>query len=488
MEAIRRGAIASIFFQSKIFFFARMSGFVQVSSSVSHPCGVARTSNDLVSVLLRMKALEQHDHASRLWKVVMMVDVSMSMYHDLPRLKSSLLAALQRVPDGSLVAIYTFARSVLPLFPTSMHEYVAVTPETRERLRTAVGSITCRPGTNLEAAFRCLGGSPDTFYNCFGVCFTDGQPIDGERDPTKLAELLDPSRTVHMIAYKSGSDCWVAKAFGERSVNNIIEYCTDANTINQSIERVFPDATKLTITDITVDVAVPEGVTPVHRPISIPDTVEGTTRSLLFDFRADSVLEDVESHTLAFTVKLFGGEMQVDEKVVIQRVPRSVAVPVPAEIRAERVRQATNAALSRVQNELRVDNMVDALSAARSASLEVGSLEAELTVDDDVGYRSMIVEMSQQCQAIESAISSAHEGTTIQKIVYEETVEDDENPPVADKADEEGDENVPTYRSLDGGGQKRKVRAVERQVVERTPLPGDFLHRLVAIQNGIIRA
>lgn len=95
--------------------------------------------------------------------------------------------------------------------------------------------------------------------------------------------------------------------------------------------------------------------------------------------------------------------------------------------------------------------------------------------------------MSQQCQAIESAISSAHEGTTIQEIVYEETVEDDENPSAADKADEEGDEDQPVFRSLNGG-HKRKVRAVERQVVERTPLPGDFLHRLVAIQNGIIRA
>jgi hypothetical protein len=435
-----------------------------------------------------MKALEQEDHTSRPWKVIMMVDVSMSMYRDLARLKSSLLAAILRIPDGSLVSIYTFACDVVRLFPTSMdaQEYVQVTQETRERLRAAIGSIQCRAGTNLEAAFRCLSGTPDPFYNCFGVCFTDGQPMHGERDPKKLAELLDPFRTVHMIAYKAGSDCWVAKAFGERSVNNIIEYCTNASDMQVSVERVFPDATKLTLTDIAIDVTLPDDITLVHRPVSIPDTVEGTTRSLLFDFRVYPVSEDIDWQALSFSVSLFDGEMRVDEHVAIQRVPCSVAVPVPAEIRAERVRQSTNGALTRVQNGIRVDNMLDALSAARGASMQVRLLEEDLTLEDDVGYRSMVVEMSQQCQAIEAAISSAHEGTTTQQIMYIEEAVEEEEPQVAGEV-ADGEESQPVYRSLDGG-RNRKVRVVERQVVERTPLPNDFLHQLVAIQNGMLRA
>ena len=469
-----------------------MSSFVQLSSVTSHPCGVARMSDEQVSVLLRMKALEQQNHASRLWKVVMMVDVSMSMYHDLARMKSSLSAAIDRIPNGSLIALYTFARDCVRLLPIPADdaEYLQVTQETKERLRAAVGSITCRAGTNMEAAFRLMCGPPDSFYNCFGVCFTDGQPMHGERDPKKLAELLDPSRTVHMIAYKSGSDCWVAKAFGERSVNNIIEYCTDASHMQLSIDRVFPDATKLMLTDIVVDVTLPHGVTLVQRPIGIPDTVEGTTRSLLFDIRVGPVSDDVEGQSVCFTVSLFDGEMQVVEKVVIQRVPRTVAVSVPAEIRAERVRQSTDRVLNRVQNEIRNSNMVEALSAARSASAEVLSLEADLAAEDDNDneWHSMIVQMSRQCQAIESAISSAHEGRLIRQTVHvhQEEEEEKEEP---DQAEEADGWEVPVYRALHiDNGHTQSMRAEEREMIQHTPLPDDFLHQLVAIQNGMIRA
>ena len=345
-----------------------MSSLVDVRTVWSHPRGaIAREGVD-VTALLEVRVPAQHDTPShaQAWRVKFVVDLSFSMRADLARLVESLAQAVDRVPDGSILAIDTFADDLLVLVPPTRVDATA-----RQAAKRAIRGCRCRGGTNLELAFRALqafASEPcDAGLHPFGVCFTDGQPMAGERDPVRLAALLSPSATFHMVAYKAASDCWVAKAFGERSVNNVVAYCVDAPSMLASIDRVLPDATKLTITGIALAVAPDAGVTVVGAPTAIPDLVEGAAVNVLVDLRLEAAALGAQTVGTA-TLSLYQGEVSEVVPLRLERVERAVAVPVPSELRAERLRVRAGAALGVVQREVAAQRLDVALEHVREVA------------------------------------------------------------------------------------------------------------------------
>ena len=198
-----------------------MPSYLSIETLLSCPDGLP-TAEASASFLVNLDAIPPalSDFKScRCFDVAIAIDVSMSMYHVMPSMVQHLERILDRLPDGSLLTVWTFARDIQPLMNRA-----SVNIHTRISLKSCFRSICCRGGTNLELPFRALAAHTSAALQtecapfCFGVILTDGQPMAGIRDPRLLSEILPDNRTNHMLAYSKGADCWVAKEFGKRSI------------------------------------------------------------------------------------------------------------------------------------------------------------------------------------------------------------------------------------------------------------------------------
>ena len=271
-----------------------------------------------------------------------------------------------------------------------------------------------------------------------------------------------------------------------------------------SIDRVLPDATKLTITGIALAVAPDAGVTVVGAPTAIPDLVEGAAVNVLVDLRLEAAALGAQTVGTA-TLSLYQGEVSEVVPLRLERVERAVAVPVPSELRAERLRVRAGAALGVVQREVAAQRLDVALEHVREVARDARDLLSEPDVVAGPVYRSLNA-MATKLANVERTIARAHEGETVKRTQYIPDVSDEatavEGAPdqvldadaahlpvfrsASAAASPEGQE--PTYRGLSGGGGAHKrMRAVDVDVLDKTALPRDFVHQLVDMQNGLAR-
>lgn len=332
-----------------------------------------------MDVLVQLSATDAEDGAllstSLPWSTCWVVDVSMSMYGDIARVKTNMITALARVPFGSTLCIHTFAADVRMLV-----NVVVDTDATREMVRHKIQSIACRGGTNLEAAFRVLNEFPVSEHRInFGVALTDGQPMKGERDPTKLSELLSTERAFHLISYKSGADCWVAKAFAKRNVQNIVTFATTAAEVGESLDRIFPDVSKFVVSGVRYDCNLTPGVQFCEPPPSraLSDVVAGEIHTILLRLRVDCVDSVGPQTLLSLRISYFDDEFTIERTVILERTADVVLAPVPREIRAHLVKKTNMERMGDVQALIQNDDMRAALGLLQVASEESGAIVAE---------------------------------------------------------------------------------------------------------------
>ena len=353
----------------------------------SSPPGVVASATE-VSMLVRLhaKPTDAIHHSAAPWSLKFLIDLSMSMYNDLPYLKQCLNGAIDALADGSTLSIDTFATDLVVLFPRT-----TISSQSRPLLKQLVAECNCRGGTNLELAIQSMANEPAVHGHLnFGVIFTDGQPMQGERDPHALAAILPSDRVFHMVAYKSGSDCWLAKAFGERNVNNMIAYCTDAGEIQSAVERIFPTKNKLTITDIQVTVDLEAGVELSATPCPIGNFAEDEVGETLIEFRLPAA--PVGAHKIAdITVSYFDGELSTAVPLVVTRLERQIACLVPKQIRAFCLKRDTRAQMDIVQSSVHSQDVGGALRVVRALTEQATELSQSFDEGDDGmhGLRSL---------------------------------------------------------------------------------------------------
>ncbi len=370
----------------------------------SSPPGVVSSETE-VGMLVRLHAKPNdaiHHHTAS-WSVKFLIDLSMSMVNDLPYLKQCLNGAIDALPDGSTLSIDTFAKDLAVLFPRT-----TISSQSRPLLKQLVAQCKCRGGTNLELAMQSMANEPTVQGHLnFGVIFTDGQPMQGERDPRALVAILPSDRVFHMVAYKSGSDCWVAKAFGERNVNNIIAYCTDADKIESAVERIFPTKNKLTIADIQVTVAPEAGVELSAVPSPIGNFAEDEVGETLIELRLPAA--PIGAHKVAdVTISYFDGELSMVVPLVVTRLERQIACLVPKQVCAFCLKREARAQMDAVQSSIHSQDVGGALRVVRALTEQAAELSQAFDDGDD-GAQSLR-SLTDGLRGFQDAFEAAEDG------------------------------------------------------------------------------
>lgn len=450
------------------------ASYLSLRAHLSCPDGLDARKPAKASFALELTAIPpsdvQHLAQSRPMDVAIAVDVSMSMYRSIGAVLAHLQRIVDRLPEGSTLTLWTFARDLV-LFMNR----ASVRDSNREALKGQLRTICCRGGTNLELPLRALAahtlaapqheGAPLSI----GVILTDGQPMQGIKDPAALAALLPVDRVNHMLSYTSGADCWIAKAFGARSPKNSVRYCTTPEEVETTFEALFPLSKAFVVTGVEMRVEPAQDVFLVNdaadRGAVLPDVVDGKPVTRIVEFAVSNVPSAATQRIATVHVTSFDGEFEAHLDVALDRVDGTpdATSPVSGVLRAGLAKRKLDLGIEQVQTMLSTKRARDAAKLMRDLLSEVDHDEEQ----DGPVYRSIGVEL--------------HD---LRKLC--ETLELSERPPPAPtpspvrghEEEEEADagDAAPVYRSLGGGPR-------ESSLDER-----DFMHRLVSIQNGLARA
>lgn len=233
---------------------------VQFKDVLSHPYGAeANKANDVDYVVDAKLIPSESMEATTLppFDVMMLLDISGSMDPYMQKLKDHVKREIDSCPVGSRVHIFAFAANVQEV---AISDELLVQEE-RDSLKARIDALETKPYTNLENAFKKIATHKAlSGYHNFAVCFTDGEPTKGERDPKRLGDLLPTDKTCHIVSFTNSSSSEIALHYSKRNPNNIAVYIQTAAEMDE-FKKVFPTEAEHIASDVKFRVEPEANVT-----------------------------------------------------------------------------------------------------------------------------------------------------------------------------------------------------------------------------------